>query len=99
MPRSQEEEKTRTLWLLKALSECVWVQLLNTKKAVRIFTPADSLPHRRGCNQRPVWLDAKFRLGKVLDAQFRAAKEGEVDALVKLFRAAYWIARQGLADR
>jgi hypothetical protein len=34
-----------------------------------------------------------------LDAQFRAAKEGELDALVKLFRAAYWIARQELADR
>lgn len=34
-----------------------------------------------------------------LDAQFRQAKAGELDALVKLFRAAYWLARQELADR
>jgi len=34
-----------------------------------------------------------------LDAQFRASKEGELDALEKLFRTAYWLARQELADR
>jgi hypothetical protein len=33
-----------------------------------------------------------------LDAQFRASKEGELDALEKLFRMAYWLARQELAD-
>ena len=34
-----------------------------------------------------------------LDAQFRASKEGELDASEKLFRMAYWLARQELADR
>jgi hypothetical protein len=34
-----------------------------------------------------------------LDAQFRASKEGELDALEKLFRMAYWLARQELAHR
>ena len=34
-----------------------------------------------------------------LDAQFRASKEGELDALEKLVRTAYWLARQELADR